>query len=106
MQKTKLTKSQQSLFRSWTDDYQRILGVIQGLCQDNLNLRLEKIAVELGIDLENGDWNFDQRTLEFSKKGEAAAPANTFPGEPEADNVDVPVGEPEKTDVDGPQKEV
>lgn len=105
MEKTKLTKSQQSLFRSWTDDYQRILGVIQGLCQDNLNLRLEKIAVELCIDLEVGDWNFDQRTLEFIKKEGPEAPAGTFPGEPEADPVMVPVGAPEKADVDGPQKE-
>lgn len=104
MEKTKLTKSQQSLFRSWTDDYQRILGVIQGLCQDNLNLRLEKIAAELGLNLDEGDWNFDQRTLEFVKK-EGPATAPSFPGEPEADSVDVPVGAPEKSDVDGPQKE-
>jgi hypothetical protein len=107
MKITKLTNSQKSLFRAWTDDYQRIMGVIGAMLQDNLNLRLEKIAVELGIDLENENWNFDQQKLEFIKvepKAEGAPAGPSFLGGPEADSIDVPVGTPEEADaVDSPE---
>lgn len=107
MKKVKLTKSQQSLFRAWADDYQRIMQVMGALCNDNLNLRLEKVAAELGLDLENENWNFDQKALEFSRVDETTeAPAGpSFRGEPEADSVEVPVGEPEKSDAVNPEKE-
>jgi len=103
--RTKLTKSQTSLYRSWTEDYQRIMAVVGTVLNDNLNLRLEKIAAELGIDVEDGRWNFDQNTLEFwkSEEKEKPVPEGSFPGEPEADNVEVPVGDPEKSDVVNPE---
>jgi len=76
------------------------MTVVGSLCQDNLNLRLEKIASELGIDLDKETWNFDQRTMEFVKvePKEVASGEQTFHGEPEANSPDVPVGEPSKAD--------
>jgi len=83
------------------------MSVIGGILSDNLNLRLEKIAAELGIDVEDGRWNFDQNTLEFWKAEDKEKPLaeGSFPGEPEADNVEVPVGEPEKSDAINPETE-
>lgn len=95
--KVKLTKSQLSLYKTWTDDYNRIMQVIVGLCNDNLNLRLEKIAAELGVNLDEGSWSFDSKEEVFVMKDGAPAPG-MFPGEPEADSVSVPVGNPEKSD--------
>ena len=100
----KLTKSQASLFKAWVDDYNRIFGVVQALCNDNLNLRLEKLASEVGVDIDSGNWNFDQSRMAFvnyikdKEEEKGAEPSTSFPGEPEADNVDIPVGEPEASD--------
>ena len=77
MNVVKLSKSQVSLFKSWEAEYRTQLGAIQGALNENLNLKLERIAEELGIDITDGRWTFDAKAFAFTKLEE---PVSEIPG--------------------------
>lgn len=45
---------------------QTIINILEELARDALDSKLIEFAGELGLDLENQDWQFDGRTNEFS----------------------------------------
>lgn len=77
MSDKKLSKSQRQLFKTWEAEYRSQMGAFSGVLNENLNLKLERIAEELGINIEDGGWNFDARTMAFTKPDE---PKPEIPG--------------------------
>jgi hypothetical protein len=77
MSEIKLSKSQRQLFKSWEAEYRSQLGAFSGVLNENLNLKLERIAEEMGIDLEGGKWTFDAQACAFTMRDE---PTPKIPG--------------------------
>jgi hypothetical protein len=77
MQELKLSKSQRQLFKSWEAEYRSQLGAFSGVLNENLNLKMEHMATELGINLEDGKWTFDAKACAFTRADE---PTPKIPG--------------------------
>ena len=77
MQEKRLTKSQKQLFKSWEAEYRNQLASFSAALSENLNLKLERIASELGIDVDETGWSFDAQSLSFKKMDE---PKPEIPG--------------------------
>lgn len=61
----KLSKAQKALHDMWVADYQRVMATVNAVITDNLTMRLEQMAKELGVDLNDGDWRFDNEEYAF-----------------------------------------
>jgi hypothetical protein len=63
--KIRLLKSQTIVLNQKLEDLQRTLIGVQTLADENMKGQLSEFARELGIDLDNENWNFDQATNAF-----------------------------------------
>lgn len=89
----KLTKSQRKLLESWrrelsaeVEDFKNVVtGLLQrfaAVTNEVLNNRIELMArTELDIDLDEGDWEFDDKEMAFKtvEKEEKPEPKETIP---------------------------
>ncbi len=68
----KCTKSQCQLFNTKKGQYNEgirsIIDEYSKVTSERMTLMLEGFAEELGIDYTIESWNFDERTMQFSKK--------------------------------------
>lgn len=63
-----LTRSQKQLFAGWENDLRELQGKVASLFNELVLFKLEKLAAELGIDLEKEQWTFDFQAKEFVKQ--------------------------------------
>lgn len=68
----KCTKSQRELYNTKKSQYNEgirsIIDEYSKVTSERMTLMLESFAEELGINYVTEEWNFDERTMQFSKK--------------------------------------
>jgi len=63
-----LTKTQKELFNTKRNEINEKAGAIMNyMSQEILGKLVDQFIVELNIDVENQDWQFDARLLRFNK---------------------------------------
>lgn len=63
------TKSQRELFFKQRDEINKIIGDLNNYLSGNvLGKSVENFMEELGIDVVNEDWEFDSRTVQFTRR--------------------------------------
>ena len=68
MSEIKLNKTQRSLVAVWQTEVQQILRSVNQLANELLAMKLESLAKDIGIDLENENWSFDAQGMRFYKQ--------------------------------------
>jgi len=68
----KCTKSQRQLFNTkkvqYNEGIRNIIDEYQKVTSERMTLMIEGFAEEMGIDYAIEEWDFDERTMQFSKK--------------------------------------
>jgi hypothetical protein len=90
MGEIKLTKSQRELYLSWIKDFRAVLTSMNSVIDELLSTRMQALALELGINIEDGDWRFDAQALSFRKVKETPASPNPTEEIKDAEIVDDP----------------
>ena len=90
MGEIKLTKSQRELYLSWIKDFRAVLTSMNSVIDEVLSIRMQALALELGINIEDGDWRFDSQALSFRKVKKTPASPNPTEEIKDAEIVDDP----------------
>jgi len=90
MDEIKLTKSQGGLYLSWIKDFRAVLISMNSVIDEVLSIRVQALALELGINIEDGDWRFDSQALSFRKVKKTPASPNPTEEIKDAEIVDDP----------------
>ena len=90
MGEIKLTKSQRELYLSWIKDFRAVLISMNSVIDEVLSIRVQALALELGINIEDGDWRFDSQALSFRKVKKTPASPNPTEEIKDAEIVDDP----------------
>lgn len=86
-----LKPSHRQLLAGWEGELREVQQKIGSIFNELALFRLEKIALELGIDTAKGDWTFDFQKKEFVKIEKPQEVKATIPGRKR--------GRPKKEDV-------
>ena len=81
MKEVKLTKTQKKLVRSWEKElsvsFNSIASRLQALLEDFKNMnnqvfsfKLDGLALDIGLDPENEDWDWDGKNYAFKERKE------------------------------------
>ena len=66
MKTVKLSKAEQALFLTWRQEGSRILNDINMLINNDINNKLQEMALDKGVNLATEDWQFNPQTFTFS----------------------------------------
>jgi hypothetical protein len=70
MSEIKLNKTQKTLVAVWQNEVNQVLRSVNQMANELLAMKLESMAKDVGIDLENENWSFDAQGMRFYKQEE------------------------------------
>ena len=73
----KLTSSQKKLFNTIASDARAKIDSYTGTVNELVFFKLRDMAIENGIDIEDGDWRFNEKDLSFDPIEKPQPPRGT-----------------------------
>jgi len=77
----KLSKMQKALYAEWEKEFRNALNSVHALVNEVLTTRLSLMALEMGVDLDTGEWRFDEANKMFVSKEKKDEPKLKIPSE-------------------------